>query len=163
MIVALQTTYQFISGGAAREDGGGRFSSAGAFDSDRRNPAFTLLQAKAYPLTFIQLAQASMLNRADMHENIIATGIRRNESVALTGVEPFYNAGEWGALVRFILLYRFHFDTFSFRGGTPAWVINAGHFRRPQYLRALIAKHQLQLDAALQHIVTNGRIRRNLP
>ena len=77
----------------------------GPLDADGRHAALPLLKREADPLTLIQLAQPRMLHRADMHENIIAAGIRRNETIAFSWIEPFDHAGlRGGGLSSFVFL-----------------------------------------------------------
>jgi hypothetical protein len=43
-------------------------------------------------LTFVQTAQASAFNRADVNENVLVAVFRLNESKTLLGVEPLYSS-----------------------------------------------------------------------
>jgi hypothetical protein len=114
---------------------GGRKCLIRALDSHRRHPALALLECKAHALALIELAQPGMLHGADMHKNIIAAGIGRNEAIALPGVEPFHDACKrWageriGFRTRLGFFYRFHFDTFL-TGWNRTWVIAAGFNNR---------------------------------
>jgi hypothetical protein len=103
-----------------------------------------LLQGKAHALSLVQLAQAGMLYRADMDENIVPAGIRRYKTIALSGVEPFDNSREGGLLAYIVILHRFHIDTFLTPELNRAWVImpvtSAGIVR----LRALIRNYQME-------------------
>ena len=47
-------------------------------------------------LTFIETAQASLLDSADMDEHVLATLIRLDEAVALCRVEPFHSSRSHG-------------------------------------------------------------------
>src|SRR5690348_1761457 len=43
-------------------------------------------------LSFVEVAEASAFNGRDMHEHVVATGIRLNEAEALLGIEPLDGA-----------------------------------------------------------------------
>jgi hypothetical protein len=111
----------------------GRKSLICALDPHRRDPALALLEGKAHALALVELPQAGMLHGADMHENIIATRIGRDEAIAFSRIEPFHHSGEGrtasGFRAWFGFLHRFHFDTFL-TGLDRTWVIAAGLIHR---------------------------------
>jgi hypothetical protein len=49
-------------------------------------------------LTFVETAQASLLDSADMNEHVLATIIRLDEAVALCRVEPFHSSRSHGKI-----------------------------------------------------------------
>jgi hypothetical protein len=83
----------------------------GALQVNRGDAAFALLKGEADAFAFIQLTQAGALDGADMDENIVPAGFRRDEAIAFAGVEPFNDAsqrvGMLGRVV-FLQLCRFH-------------------------------------------------------
>lgn len=81
-------------------------------DADGGNAAFALLQSEAHALAFVEFAQAGMLHGADMDKNIVSAFIGRDEAVAFSGIEPFYNTGQNGIILpRLVVLHRFHLRT----------------------------------------------------
>jgi hypothetical protein len=82
------------------------------FNPDGRDAAFALLQGEAHALTLVQFAQASMLHGADMDKDIISAFIRRDEAIAFSGIEPFYNTGQHSHIrPHIVVLHRFHLRT----------------------------------------------------
>jgi hypothetical protein len=62
------------------------------FVSRRFASAAILGDLVAHLLAFVQIAQTGALDGADMNEYVTSTLIRLDESEALLGIEPFYDA-----------------------------------------------------------------------
>src|ERR1700738_1787596 len=58
----------------------------------RRPSILLLLDLETEPLALVQAPQAGLLDRADMDEDILASGLRGNEAIALGRIEPLHRA-----------------------------------------------------------------------
>ena len=58
----------------------------------RASAAALVLQLVADALAFVQAAQACALDRADVHEDVLAAFLRLDETEAFSGVEPLDRA-----------------------------------------------------------------------
>ena len=95
-----------------------------SFYADSRDAALALLQSEAHTLALVQFAQPGVLHRADMDKDIIPAFIGRDEAVAFSGIEPFYNTGLYGCIgPQIIFLHRFHLRTLFL-----TWCYQAGSF-----------------------------------
>ena len=65
--------------------------SAG-LDIHRRRTASFGCDVEGDPLTFGEAAHARLLDRADMHEDVLLAVLRNDKSIALGGVEPLHGA-----------------------------------------------------------------------
>src|SRR5690606_2652588 len=74
------------------ECGGGCRESLGRLDPGRLCALGALLHFVADPLAFLQAAEALGIDRGEMHENVCAAVLGRDEAEALGVVEPLHGA-----------------------------------------------------------------------
>jgi hypothetical protein len=96
-----------------------------------------------------------------MDKDIVPAFIRRDEAVTFSGVEPFYNTGEHGAVSpRLVVLHRFHLRTLFlawlepgtgsfFSPGVFAGVTTLGQIARHDQSKLCAATQRLEQTAAL--------------